>query len=73
MYIVNYLAQGHYFIFEKYVFFYLIWRPPSLSELTPMIINMGLTHLGSKSSILISNIKELIDYKWNYPKFDKKT
>ena len=23
------------------------WRPPSLSELTPMIINMGLTHLAS--------------------------
>ena len=23
-----------------------IWRPPSLIELTPMIFNMGLTHLG---------------------------
>ena len=22
------------------------WRPPSLSELTPMIFNMGLIHLG---------------------------
>ena len=26
------------------------WRPPSLNELTPMIINMGLTHLGSEAS-----------------------
>ena len=24
----------------------IIWRPPSLSELTPMLFNMGLTHLG---------------------------
>ena len=28
-----------------------IWRPPSLSELTPMIFNTGLTHLGSESSV----------------------
>ena len=28
-----------------------IWRPPSLSELTPMLFNMGLTHLGSETSI----------------------
>ena len=27
-----------------------IWRPPSLSELTPTIFNMGLTHLGSDAS-----------------------
>ena len=26
------------------------WRPPSLSELTPMIFVMGLTHLGSEAS-----------------------
>ena len=26
------------------------WRAPSLSELTPMILNMGLTHLGSEAS-----------------------
>ena len=26
----------------------LNWRPPSLSELTPMIFNMGLAHLGSQ-------------------------
>ena len=25
--------------------------PPNQSELTPMIINMGLTHLGSEASI----------------------
>ena len=28
-----------------------IWMPPSLSEFTPMIINTGLTHLGSEASI----------------------
>ena len=30
-----------------------IWRPPSLGELTLMIFNMGLTHLGSEASIYI--------------------
>ena len=29
-----------------------IWRPTSLSELTPMIYNTGLTHLGSEASNL---------------------
>ena len=28
-----------------------IWRPHSLSELTPMISNIGLTHLGLEASI----------------------
>ena len=28
----------------------ITWRPPSLSELTPMIFNMRLTHLGSEAS-----------------------
>ena len=28
-----------------------IWRPPSISELTPMIFNTVLTHLGSKAAI----------------------
>ena len=27
-----------------------IWRPLSLSELVPMIFNMGLPHLGSEAS-----------------------
>ena len=27
------------------------WRPPSLSELTPIIFNTGLTHLASEASI----------------------
>ena len=27
-----------------------IWRPPSLNELTPMISNTGLTHLGLEAS-----------------------
>ena len=29
------------------------WRPPSLSELTQLIFNMGLTHLGSEASIFV--------------------
>ena len=27
-----------------------IWRPPNLSELTPILFNMGLTHLGLEAS-----------------------
>ena len=30
------------------------WRPPSLSELTPIVFNTGLTHLGSEASIYTS-------------------
>ena len=30
---------------------HMIWGPPSLSELTPMVCNMGLTHLDSETSI----------------------
>ena len=30
---------------------YNMWRPPSLSELTPMVFNEGLTHLDSEASI----------------------
>ena len=26
------------------------WKPPSLSELTPMIFDMGLTHLGLEAT-----------------------
>ena len=33
------------------VYSYEICRPSSLSELTPMIFNTGLTHLGSDASI----------------------
>ena len=29
---------------------YQKWRPSSISELTPNIFNMGLTHLGSEAS-----------------------
>ena len=28
-----------------------IWRPPSVSELNPMVFNTGLTYLGSETSI----------------------
>ena len=37
-----------------YVF---IWRPPSLSEITPMDFNTWLTHLGSEASIYKENKK----------------
>ena len=37
-------------IFVLLVFSYFKWMPPSLSELTTMIFNMGLTHLGSEAS-----------------------
>ena len=33
-----------------------IWRSPSLNELTPMIVNTALTHLGSETSILHNDI-----------------
>ena len=29
----------------------MIWKPPSISELTPMLSNTGLTHLGLEASI----------------------
>ena len=29
----------------------VIWRPPSLSELPPIIFDMGLTHLGSEATM----------------------
>ena len=32
-----------------------MWKPPSLSELTPMIFNKGVTHLGSEASIYMNN------------------
>ena len=31
---------------------YINWRPPSLSELTPMIFDMRITHLGLEASNL---------------------
>ena len=46
---------------------YIIWRPPSLSELTPYQITSGLTHLGSEASkycliqkLLVVFTKELV-------------
>ena len=36
---------------SKYIDIFAIWRRPSLSELTPIIFNTGLTHLGSVASI----------------------
>ena len=40
-----------------------IWRPASLSKLTPIIINMELTHLGSKTTIYIKNNKVSLTYQ----------
>ena len=40
---VIYELFGEYFVSE------VNWRPPSLSQLTPMIFDMGLTHLGSEA------------------------
>ena len=37
-----------------------MWRPPSLSELTPINSNMELTHLGSETFISLSRFEELI-------------
>ena len=44
-----------------------IWRPPTLSELTPMMFNMGLTHLGSEASICLSRITEYGCLYLRYP------
>ena len=48
----------HYMMYDLYQwysymsgFFKYIWRPPSLSELTPETLNMGLTYLGSEAYI----------------------
>ena len=51
----NSRLNGIYFDEMKFylVYFrvnYYSWRPPSLSELTPMIIDRELTHLGSEAS-----------------------
>ena len=35
-----------------------IWRPPSLSKLTPVVFNTGLTHLGSDASKYIINVSQ---------------
>ena len=35
----------------KQVCLFIIWRPPSLSELTPKLFNTGLTHLGFEAFI----------------------
>ena len=51
-YLRQVLTQKHrqyYFILSS-TELTLMWRLPCLSELTPMILNKGLTHLGSKRS-----------------------
>ena len=42
------------------VLFIYIWRPPSLSELTPIIFSAGLTHLGSETSIYVVIVSYLV-------------
>ena len=46
-------------------FLLLILRSPSLSELTPMIFNTGLIHLGSEASIWGPNISSSSTF-WNW-------
>ena len=35
---------------ERFLFSTLNWKPPTLSELTPYLISLGLTHFGSEAS-----------------------
>ena len=37
------------FEWQRYFISKVNWKPPNLSEVTPIIINMGLTHLGSEA------------------------
>ena len=55
---------------------HMIWRPPSLSELTPVVFITGLTHFGLEASICIWNIDVLsiaIDFSqivlWKFGSF----
>ena len=47
------------------------WRPPNLSELTPMVFNPGLTHLGSEGSKYLGEkpprVKLGTDYEGSNP------
>ena len=44
---------------NRIMYLHTIWRPPSLSELTPYLIQLGLTHLGSEASIYIIEYSNL--------------
>ena len=48
--LLNKLAQNN-------TYFSNLRRPSSLSELTPMVFNMGLTHLGSEASICTRHLR----------------
>ena len=39
-----------------------IWRPPSLSDLTPIIFYMGLTHLASEISKWFISVRHVPHY-----------
>ena len=41
---------------KEYIKTTIKWRPPSLSELTPMIFNMGLTNLGPEGLQIIVQV-----------------
>ena len=58
----NYIIWSHYWMtlqtilktiewISWFIYKKVIWRPPSLSELTPIIFNMELSHLGSEAFI----------------------
>ena len=53
-----FLYRKHRVILQAHAGVLLYWMPPSLSELTPIIYNTELTHLGSEayySYALLSN------------------
>ena len=46
----KYITNGDFRNIIKYLQFNMNWMPPSLSELTPIISDMELTHLTSEAS-----------------------
>ena len=49
---IDYECFKHIYYQNLGIVFIFIWRPLSLSELTPIKFNTGLTHLGSDTSNL---------------------
>ena len=51
----NYMYNNNW-CFDKaiqHVLNSIIWRPPNLNELTPYLISLGLSQLGSEASICL--------------------
>ena len=47
---LNYKSKPIFLYQYDYKYYKVNWRPPSLSDLIPMVFNTGLTHLGSEAS-----------------------